>query len=852
MSPKGKNVEEKEGHTLSVHDQAVAAAVANAAAEKIPEIEIADIAADRYTEFLVASNERAVPDARDGLKPVQRRILLSFKDNAATATSRHYKSVKIVGDTLGRYHPHGDSSVYDAAVTIAQNFAQRYPLIDFQGNVGSIDGDPAAAYRYTEMRPSHVGDELLRDLENRQAAIVEWGGNFTNEYDEAYVLPGRFPALLTNGIMAGIGTGYSSMWLPHNLREVIDAVIAVIEKPSSTHLEIAKHIKGPDFPTGGTVVGIEGFRQALETGRGSVTLRAKIAIEESGKETKLIVTEIPWQKEKTQIVEQIIAATEKDKNGRSKIDGIADVADESGKEWRVDMRIAITLKRDANAKLVANLLYKETGLQSSFTYNQMAYVDGYPELLSMRDAIGHYVAHQIDVLTRRTKWRKLKAEEALEVQEAYLLADKHANELVPLAKKSANRAELEEKIPSIIKGATKRQCEVIAGMPLYRFSKIDTEGVKKRIAELTVEINEYKRLLGSDAAMRELLIGELREIKTKHGDERRTEIDAAGSAELKNLDEMLPDEPCWFTLSNAGLISRLAPTAFRVTKRGASGVSAAAREDDPIVQVNAGRTRDRIWIITNQGNLFSARATEIDEVGRGTRGTNVRRFLSLAEGEAPVRIVIPPADLKTGELLIATAGGRILRSALTDYANLNAGGLRAIKLVGADTVVGATLALPKGDVITVSSDGYGARFALDDLPIQGRGAQGVTAMKISAGARLISAHTLAVKESRELLIIASNGRGKRTSLGEYPQKGRAIRGVMAHDLSGAGKGAKVEVAVAIPVAPDDLAVLATASGQVVATPVSEIRKAGRVTAGVSIVAVASGDRLLSGAVASGE
>jgi DNA gyrase subunit A len=824
---------------------------------EIAETTVSDIAAVRFSEFLVASNERAIPDIRDGLIHVDRRILLGFNDNGASATSRHFKSVKSVGDVLGRYHPHGDGAVYGAAVGLAQDWKTRYPLIDFQGNLGSIDGDGAAAYRYTEMRTSHVGDEMLRDLENRDADTVDWGGNFTNEFPEPYVLPARLPLLLANG-HNGIGTGFASRWLPHNLREVIDAIIAVTDNPKLKADRVADHIKGPDFPTGGTVMGLDGYRQALLTGGSdpddkgskpaSITVRAKVAVEEDGRETRLVITEIPWQVQKADLVTKIISCTDKDEKGNVRIAEIADVADQSGQDWRTEMRLVITLKRDANPALVLAKLYQYTQLQTNFSYAMYAYVDGYPERLSFKQAIEYFIAHQLDVLTRRTKHRRAKALDALEVQEAYLLADKHSNELVPLAKASKDRAELEAKIPGLIKGVTPRQASVIAGMPLYRFSKIDTGAVRDRIAELKAEIAEYDRLLGSDAAMRGLFKDELREMRAKHGDDRRTILseEAAGDAvELKSIDELTPDEPCWITLSYAGLVGRLPANAFKIQKRGGSGVAAAKSEEDPIGQALAASTRSRLLLVTDKGNLFALRASEVDAIGRGGRGMNVRRFFTgMAADERVVRIVVPPPDAAAdASLVLATASGKIKRTALSEYAKITAGGLRTLNLASGDRVVGAFIAGEAAEVMRTSSDGYSVRFPISEVSVQGRVAGGVAGMKLAGKATVIAADPVAPKDGRDYLVVSSVGRGKRTKLSEYPTKGRATRGVTTQMLGSAS------VAFAGPVGEGDIVLLLSSSGKAVAMEADEIRRAGRATAGVACVALASGESVSAGAAA---
>ena len=806
----------------------------------IPETEISDIAAKRYSEFLIASNERQIPDVRDGLKPVQRRILLTFKDLNMKASSSHRKSAKVVGDTMANMHPHGDTGIYDAAVVMAQDWHFRYPLIDGSGNFGSIDGSGAGASRYTEMRPAPMGDEMVRDLHDRAAGVVPWTRNYLDDRDEPWCLPSRFPNLLVNGILLGIGTGHSASWLPHNLGEVIDAVIAVIDDPTIAARDLIRWMKGPDFPTGCTIIGTEGYLEALETGRGRVVARAKMAVEEDGRDQAIVITEIPWKEDKTSIIEQIMTAGRPDKSGSAaRIPGILDCEDQSGRDWRTETRIVVSLRRDANPKLVGALLYKHTALETAYSYHQNAYQNVYPVLFNTREVIDAYIAFQMEVLTRRTQYRRQIALDILEVQNAYLFAYRYENKLVPLARASKNKAELETKIPSIVREAiTERQCRIIAEMPLYRFSQIDTEAVKGKIADLTVEIAEYDRLLATTTAMAELLKVELREIKAKYGDPRRTAIAGAKVEDLKSIDEMTPDEACYLVLASSGLVARHSATIFRAAKRGQTGVATAKSDDDPILQVIGARTKDRVWLLTNQGTVFAVRANELEEVSRGARGTNVRRFLSLSEGEQVAYLIVPPARDTEGDLYIVTTGGKILRSNLADYGNINAGGLKAIKLRSGDAVASAFIAAP-GEVILVTSDGFSARFDVmaAGVPVQGRGSQGVDAIKVNPGAQVVSADAIVPGDKRDLATVLSNGRGKKTSLSEYPVKGRSIRGITAIGMPAAPKS--VRVAFAGVLAEADQAIITTTGGRAIVLPAKEIKRQGRATAGVITVGLSS-------------
>ena len=809
---------------------------------EIKEVEVSQLADKRYVPFIMESNERQIPDIRDGLKPAHRHTLLTFRDLGSRPGGQHIKCAKVASQTIGDYHPHADVGIYDSLVSMTQDWSYRYPIIDFHGNNGNIDGSGPGASRYTECRIGPVGFSMLEDLYERKAHIVPWSRNYLNDRDEPLCLPGRFPALLVNGVLAAIGTGFSAVWLPMNLREMVDAIVMVIDKPESTVDDLLKHIKGPDFPTGGVLMGIDGFRDALGTGRGRVVLRAKVAVEEEGKDTLLVVSEIPWQKDIDSLISQIkqYAVGKAEKSGKTtKIDGITDVSDQSGNEWRTDMRIVIKLHRSANPQIVAAQLYKYTGLEVSFTIQQRAYVDGLPKILTTPEAIANYISTQLDVLTRRTNYLRSVALAEFEVQEAYVKAEKFANKLVPFAQGFDGRAELEAHLPELIPGLTPRQCEVVAGMALFRFNKIDATGARKKMTALQVEIAEYDRLLGSDTAMRDLLKVEIRKIKTDFGDDRRTAVITAPEAEIsvKNIDEMTPDEPCWLALSGNGLISRLPDSAFKVAKRGGVTQSASRSEEDPATEIRRASTRDRVWAITDRGNLFAFRVADLDELSKGARGTNISRFCKIEQTEHVVTLLVAPTKTANGDrdLVIATADGKVLRTKITEFANISIAGLTAIKLVGDDKIVSAALVDAKDHLIFVSTAGMAARFAMSEMRPTGRGAQGVDSMKLHSGVTVVSANAVKASDKRDLAVVCSNGRGKRTTLSEYPVKGRAIGGVTAIGLEAAGKGKIVTVAFAAPVADDDTVVLTTSAGRAIRLTGNEIKRQGRSTAGVIVV-----------------
>ena len=809
------------------------------------------------------SNIRLIPDALDGLLPVRRRILFTADDMGLTPSSHFMKAARLVGEVMGKLHPHGDSAIYGAVVTMAQAFSIRYPLIDGQGNFGNIDGDGAAAMRYTEVRLTALGQQVVRDLYGPDANVVDWADSYDGTQKEPSRLPVRFPVLLANGT-DGIGWGDATKILPHNLRELVDACCAMIDDPDLETAKLARLLHGPDFPGGGIVVGLDEWIQILETGYGHVTCRAKMHLETIGKKQAIIVTEIPYQVQKgkggdsisiVERVEMLVNGTKQDRDqGRTPpLAGVVgDIHDESGKNG---MRLVITLEQGVRPDRAMNEIFRLTDLQKRYTANQTVLVKGLPEMLGTKALLRHYLVHQFDVLTRRTRFYLDRAQKQLELEEAIIIAHQHAEELVVLAKAATDKAALAEQIVKKYQ-TNQRQAEYIADLPLRRYAKLDMEGTKDRIAKLKIEIAEYQRLLGSKAAMGELLKSELREIKAKFGDDRRTEIDHVGTAELKSVDELIEDAPCWVTLTAAGLLNRLPAAAFRAQKRGGVGAAATAKpEDDPIVEIIGARTRDRLFAVTDAGNLFGLRLTDLDESSRGAKGTHLRRLgLGLPETERVVKLVVPPAN-DEGFLVLATAGGKIKRTPIAEYENLSSAGLRTLVLVEGDSVVAAFVAAEGDDVISVTSDGYAVRYALSEAPSQGRVAQGVASVKTHPNATVIGVAPIRPDDHRDLLVLFANGKGKRSSLATdarnegYPRKGRAIAGVTTAVL-GAGVSA-TRVVCAVITNEDDLLVAVTSGSKVIATAVSEIKRTfGRASAGVAIIAVSGAEKVTGGAIAS--
>ncbi len=833
----------------------------------IETIDVAGFGALFAGPFGLAALERAIPDVRDGLIPVRRRILFGADEMGLRFAGKTRKSAQLVGEVMGKYHPHGDSSIYGAIINMAAPYEIRYPLLVGQGNMGSIDGDPAAAMRYTEVKLSALGEQIVRDLENARAAIVDWGRNYSEELAEPATLPSRFPVLLANGT-TGIGYGDATFILPHNLRELISSACALIDDPALPIEQLAKLLPGPDFPGGSLIVGNDDWTQILETGQGRIIARARMHVEQEARETRLVVTELPFGLQRGfkdnqnpgvegRIVERVNGQGYTGKPVEPALAGIvADVRNESSRE--AGTRLVIVLEKGVTPERAAAALFRYTDLQSAYSVSQkvsspagggLAVV----ERMGTRHILLRYAAYQFDVLTRRTRYQLERAIDALALEEAIIVAHGNAEELVRMAKVAANREALATAIETTYAARLdpaperrRRQAEFIADLPLRRYAKLDMDGTRERIGRLRIEIAEYQRLLGARDAMNGLLKTELGEIATKFGDDRRSEIDLNASAEVPSQDDILPDEPCYLVVTASGLVARHAATAFRAQKRGGAGATATKGDDDPIVSLIGASTRDRLWLLTDAGNLFGLRVADIDEVPRGGKGTNVRRFLSIGTDEKVVRAVRPPAD-GAGEVVIATANGKVLRSRISDYANLNAAGLKAIGLAGADRIIAAVTAAAGVQLLFVTSDGYAARWDIDDAPINGRGSQGVASVSVGAGATVVSMDVVTPADPRMVLTIGTTGKGKRTKLAEYPTKGRAIRGVRAMDLV-AVNGATPRVAFSAVVSPRDDVILATRAGKAIVTGTDEIRAAARDTAGVAVVTPVANDEVAVGAV----
>jgi DNA gyrase subunit A len=822
--------------------------------DQIIEIEAIDIAAvveKNMPPFSLAANVREIPDVRDGLIPSRRRVLYDMaRELNLTASGDFTKSARVTGDTMGKYHPHGDAAIYGVMESLTAKYKIRYPLIDGQGNWGSIDGDKPAAARYTEVRLTHLGEQMVRDLYDEASKILPWRDNYDGHQREPSLLPSRFPELLANG-MEGIGNGYATFIFPHNLRELIAATCATIDDPNISIDKLAKLLPGPDFPGGGVVIGNDDWKSILETGRGRVILRSKIHYEKDGNDNNLVVTEFPYHVTKGKagegekgIIQQIEAKAngpieEYAKGKLPLFDIIAKdgVSDQSGKHG---LKLIITLKSGVSPERALNILLAETSLQVSYSANYTVWDAGLPETLGAGDIIKRYIDYQFGLLTRRTKHLLARDLDEADVAEAKVTAKLNREAVLKVIEASETTESAITALMSKFKWS-RRQAEAISDLPLRTFARLNMKSIAERLEVLKTNVKEYRRLLATREAMNEQLKTELREISAKYSDERRTVIDTDASTELKTAEEILPDEPCWLALSASGFAGRYATTAFRNVKRSSAGGSWKA-EEDPIIQVVAAHTLDRLWLLTNFGNLYSLKINDLEEVARGARGTNVRRFLSISENERVIKLLtLPSGELAEGEpktpkeLIIATAKGKIKRSKIEEYANINSAGLRTLVLNEGDRIIEAFIGQAGQEILSFSSDGYAVRYPIDDkLPIQGRVAQGVASQGLGGETTVEGLVAIEVNDHRNLTLVMANGRTRRTALSEFPTKGRATRGVIGLDFGGALKSGAVNPLALSVLAENDLLVLTSRAGKTLILANEEIKKLGRTNAGLPL------------------
>ncbi len=790
-----------------------------------------DIEEELKTSFISYAmsviTSRALPDVRDGLKPVHRRILYSMVELGVTPDKPYRKSARIVGDVLGKYHPHGDSAVYDAMVRLAQPFNTRYMLVEGQGNFGSVDGDGAAAMRYTEARLSKLSMEMVRDLDKE---TVDFYPNFDETLMQPDVLPSRFPNLLVNG-SAGIAVGMATNIPPHNLGEVVDAVVCMLDNPECTVDDLMQYIKGPDFPTGGVILGKRGIYDAYHEGRGKIITRAKSEIEEmhNGRQ-RIVVTEIPYQVNKARLIEKI-AELVHDK----RLEGISDIRDESD---RSGMRIVIELKRDVNANVVLNYLYRHTQMQETFGAIMIALVDGTPKVLSLRQIIHHYIEHQESVITRRTQYDLDKALARSHILEGLLIALDNIDEVIALIRASADgnvaRNGLMERF-----GLTEKQAQAILDMRLQRLTGLERERLEAEYAELEKQIAYYQAVLADEQLVRGIVKDEILEIKRKYADERRTEISAL-EGEIDMLD-LVQEEDMVITMTHFGYVKRVSMSAYRAQKRGGKGVSAATtREEDYVEQMFVTSTHDQIMFFTNRGRVYQMWCYEIPEAGRAAKGTAIVNLLQLDGGEKVTAMVdVPEEKLQGSYLMMATRQGTIKRTELSEFVNLRKSGLIAIVLREDDDLIGVALTDGRREVLLGTRDGMSIRFAETDLRPIGRNAVGVRGIELAEGDQVVAMSI--VEEDTDVLAITENGYGKRTAIEEYRLQSRAGKGIKAMNLTDKTGG----LAGQLLVRSDEDILIITDDGTIIRTPVDSIPLHGRATQGVRLMRVADGSRIMS-------
>ncbi|SFA55494.1 DNA gyrase subunit A [Parageobacillus thermantarcticus] len=761
---------------------------------------------------------RALPDVRDGLKPVHRRILYAMHDLGMTADKPYKKSARIVGEVIGKYHPHGDAAVYDTMVRMAQDFNYRYMLVDGHGNFGSIDGDAAAAMRYTEARMSKIAMEMLRDI-NKDT--IDYQDNYDGSEKEPVVLPSRFPNLLVNG-SSGIAVGMATNIPPHQLGEVIDAILALSKNPDMTVADLMEHIPGPDFPTAGQIIGRSGIRKAYETGRGSIILRAKVEIEQqpNGKEM-IIVRELPYQVNKAKLIERI-AELVRDK----KIDGITDLRDESD---RSGMRIVIEVRKDANAKVILNNLYKHTALQTSFGINMLALVEGQPKVLNLKECLQHYLDHQKTVIRRRTAYELKKAEARAHILEGLRIALDHLDEVINLIRSSQTTEIAREGLMQQF-SLSERQAQAILDMRLQRLTGLEREKIEQEYQDLIRLIAELKAILADEEKVLQIIRDELTEIKERFNDERRTEIVAGGVEEFEDED-LIPRENIVITLTHKGYIKRLPVSTYKSQKRGGRGVQGMhTNEDDFVEHLLITSTHDTVLFFTNKGKVYRAKGYEIPEFGRTAKGIPLINLLELDKDEW-INTIIPINNEFDDNLYLffTTKQGIAKRSPLSSFAHIRNNGLIAIHLREGDELISAKLTDGSKHIVVGTKNGMLIRFPETDVRAVGRSATGVKAITLEDGDEVVGMEIL--EDDCDILVVTKNGYGKRTPASEYRIQSRGGKGIKTCNIT--EKNGSV-VAVKTVTGEEDL-MLITASGILIRIAVSDISRMGRNTQGVKLI-----------------
>ncbi|MCG8540975.1 MAG: DNA gyrase subunit A [Clostridia bacterium] len=795
--------------------------------QNIIQIDISDEMKKSYIDYAMSVIvSRALPDVRDGLKPVHRRILYAMDELGLSPEKAHRKSARIVGDTMGKYHPHGDSSIYNAMVRLAQDFSTRYMLVNGHGNFGSIDGDGAAAMRYTEAKLTKLSVEMLKDIDKE---TVDFTSNFDETLKEPTVLPSKYPNLLVNG-SNGIAVGMATSIPPHNLREVIDGAIKIIDDPDADKEDIINIVKGPDFPTGAIIMGKEAIKEAYRSGRGKVTVRSKVEIEDIGKgKSAIIVNEIPYQVNKSKMIEGIA-----DLVRNKKIEGITDIRDESD---RNGIRVFIELRKDANANVILNKLYKHSQLQTTFSINMIALVDGQPKILNLYQMLSYYIDHQKDVVTRRTKYDLKKAEDRAHILEGLKIALDNIDAIISLIRGSDNVAEAKEGLMKNF-NLSEIQAQAILDMRLQKLTGLEREKIDDEYEKLIMTITRLREILTNERLLMNIIKDELVEIKEKYSDKRRTKI-AAKEDEI-DAEDLIDEEDVFITLTHLGYIKRVPATTYSSQKRGGKGISGlSTREEDFVENIFITSTHNYILFFTNFGKVHRLKAYEIPDAKRQAKGTNIVNLLYLEPNEK-ITAVIPIKEFsEDGYLVMATKNGMIKKSELSQFNTSRKAGLIAITIKDEDELISVKLTDGNKELILVTVGGMSIRFSEGDVRNMGRTAMGVKAISLKENDHVVQMGL--VDEGTDLLVVSENGYGKRTSLEEYRVQSRGGKGIKTYSISNkTGKlvGSKI-------VNKEDEIMLINTSGTVIRLKVKEISRFGRSTRGVKLMRIKEDDNVAS-------
>lgn len=823
------------------------------ATEKLIQVDIEKEMRESFLQYSMAVLvSRALPDVRDGMKPVHRRIIYTMNEADNTSSKPYRKCAYTVGEVLGKYHPHGDASVYDALVRLAQDFSMRYPLIDGHGNFGSVDGDPPAAYRYTEARMAKIASELLKDIKKD---TIDWGKNYDDKLDEPTVLPVKFPNLLVNGSV-GIAVGMATNIPPHNLNEVCDAIVARMDNPECGIEEILQYIKGPDFPTGGIIMGYSGIRSAYYTGRGKITLRGKAEIVEEGNHSRIIVTEIPYMVNKSKLLETT-GQLMRDK----RIEGISNLRDESDKDG---MRIVYELKRDVNAQVVLNKLYSFTQLQDTVGVIMIALVNGEPKQLTLLEILDNYIAFQKQIITRRTAFDLKKARERAHILQGFLLAIDNIDEVISILRSSKSVQEGKERLMERFKeddlakllqramgenykdvhfeheiGLSEEQADAIVQMRLGQLTGLERDKVISELAEIMEKINDFLDILSSDERVKEIIKEEITAIKEKYGDERRTAIEPV-SGEV-DIEDLIPEEECVLTYTNIGYIKRQPVDVYNLQKRGGKGVSGMKqREEDFVEDMFISSTHDNILFITNYGNMYKLKCYEVPEGSKQSRGTNIVNLLQLDEGER-IAAMMKTSDFAENKYFICvTKYGKIKRTPLYDFRNVRKNGLRAITLAEGDEIAAAHLTEGDSSIIVATHLGMAIHFSEDKIRSMGRLAAGVRAIKLRDDDYIVGAAKVYSDDMR-ILTVTDKGYGRLSALSDYRMQNRGGNGLKNYKI----RDDRGYVCGIRSIQTDDDVILISTDGVIIRIRANDLRVMRRTGLGVRVMKLSDEDRVVT-------